>query len=509
MMRHLLITATCVALTWPAFAQADIVTDWNKTIRDVMQHDGVHVDHHANPGWSTRSIAMMNGAIYDAFQSLNRTHSPFLYKQKHSGVSLEAAVHQAAHDILTHCYTHQPEVDYVKARYDERMALVNAGPEKTLGIQVGQQIAAAYIANRLDDKADLGTTYTPPTGLGMWKSDPWAAEPQVAWGPIYGQVPTFAVRDSNGNRNTHDQLALLPPLPQLDSPAYATAYNQVMNYGALSVYGPANTPTDRSSDQTKIGLFWAYDRREMGPPPVLFVRSMEEIAAAIGNSPADNARMFAMASIAEADAAIAAWDAKYIHNFWRPVTAIHTGDLDGNVGTIGDTNWRPLGAPGNIPDDNNPLTDADFKDDFTPPFPAWTSGHATMGAAIYKSIANFYKTNSFAAADASRPGDATTTQYILTSEEAGSGGSRPFDKFWHEGPLDINQFAGSPDGENAISRVFLGVHWIMDQRDGLTLGHSIADYVAANHFQVVPEPSTIAFVLFGALTGCSRMRRRR
>jgi hypothetical protein len=49
----------------------------------------------------------------------------------------------------------------------------------------------------------------------------------------------------------------------------------------------------------------------------------------------------------------------------------------------------------------------------------------------------------------------------------------------------------SPDGENAASRIYLGVHWIMDQQDGVTLGHNIAEYVHANAFAAVPEPGTL------------------
>jgi hypothetical protein len=488
----------CLVLLPAGMGRADVVTDWNETLRNVMQHDGLHPIHHANPGWSTRSIAMMNGAIYDAFQSIKRTHQPFLYTLRTDDASLDAAVHQASRDLLIHCYLEPEEVQYVEDAYNARMSLIPDGPEKTKGMQLGAEIAATYTLNRSTDNAEAGSNYVPLPGPGKWRPDPWNPT-QVAWGPVYGQVPTFAVRDSNSLSNAHDQINALPPLPALDSQAYADAYNQVMNYGALDVYGPGNTPTSRTTEQTRVGIFWGYDRPTMGPPPVLFIRSLEEIAAAVGNSAEDNARLFAMASVAQADAAIAAWDAKFQYNFWRPVAAIHEGDTDDNPNTTPDTDWRPLGAPGNIPDDNDPLTDADYIDDFTPPFPAWTSGHATMGAAFYKSIELFYGTNDFNVADASRGADDPTSTFMLTSEEANSGGMREFSKFAHTGILDVDSYAGSPDGENAISRLFLGVHWIMDQRDGQTLGHSIADYVAANYFQAVPEPSTAGLVVLAAI----------
>jgi hypothetical protein len=50
----------------------------------------------------------------------------------------------------------------------------------------------------------------------------------------------------------------------------------------------------------------------------------------------DNARLFALYTMAMADSYIAVFDAKYVYNFWRPVTAIRNGDMDGNEGTARD-----------------------------------------------------------------------------------------------------------------------------------------------------------------------------
>jgi hypothetical protein len=178
------------------------------------------------------------------------------------------------------------------------------------------------------------------------------------------------------------------------------------------------------------------------------------------------------------------------------VTAIHDGDLDTNDDTVGDPNWRPLGAPG--------ADHAGFEDNFTPPFPAWTSGHATMGAALFKSIEKFFGKNSF--------GDiigVPGAMYTLTSEEEGSGGMRSYAEFAHYGTLDLDSYAGTPDGENGISRIFLGIHWLFDQQGGLQLGHSIANYVAGNYFLAVPEPSAATLGLLSACGSAMIFRRRR
>jgi hypothetical protein len=255
--------------------------------------------------------------------------------------------------------------------------------------------------------------------------------------------------------------------------------------------------------------FWAYDRATMGPPPVLFDRNLVEIGKQVGNTPAQNARMFAMASVSMADAATAAWDAKFTSNFWRPVTAIQeagndaTAFDDTNPNTIGDANWRPLGAPG--PDPNSTA------DDFTPPFPSWTSGHATMGGALFKSLELFFGTNSFATAAANNGVNPGNGKYALTSNEFAPDGtvgmSRQFDTFAQVGAFGPG-LENSPEGEIFMSRLYMGVHWIFDQQDGDLLGNNIANYVFANNFAAVPEPGTVVLAMAGLVAAFSMSRRR-
>ena len=69
---------------------------------------------------------------------------------------------------------------------------------------------------------------------------------------------------------------------------------------------------------------------------------IRQAAAAAGPELSDRARVYAIAYIALADAAIAVFDAKYEYNFWRPLTAIRNGDIDGNYATERDAEWMPL-----------------------------------------------------------------------------------------------------------------------------------------------------------------------
>jgi hypothetical protein len=231
----------------------------------------------------------------------------------------------------------------------------------------------------------------------------------------------------------------------------------------------------------------------------MFIENMTDIGTAVGNTPAENARMFAMASVTLADAIIAAWDQKYEADLWRPIMGIRDAANDGNPNTAADLTWEYLGAPGNNP--------ASAADDFTPPFPAYVSGHATMGGAIFKTLELFYGTNDFSSADAAHGADQVTSTYTLHSGEPGSGLPRDYyNSFTQVGPIGPG-LENSPEGENSMSRIYMGVHWRMDQEDGQALGRAVAQSVGSNFFQAVPEPSS-ALLAFGALASLFAGRRR-
>src|SRR5205085_11190531 len=123
-------------------------------------------------------------------------------------------------------------------------------------------------------------------------------------------------------------------------------------------------PADmRSGDQTVGAKVWQ-------SPTQNWDRIALAISAQRGLSLSDNARLLALIHLANADAVICCWDAKYAYNFWRPITAINQGDLDGNGDTAVDPAWTPL-----IP---------------TPAFPEYPSGHATVSPAQAVVLQNFF-----------------------------------------------------------------------------------------------------------------------
>lgn len=415
-------------LPLPATA-ADIILNWNTWMREAIRRNSSR----SNPGYATRAFAMINGAMYDARQAIARTHQPFHVDTTVAPTThITAACSQAAFKVAVQLYP--AEADYLNWANGATQAQIPASAAKDAGIALGDQISAAYLSWRANDGSANTVPYTPGTLPGQWRPDPLFFPAQTAWGPEWGVLQTFVL--------TSPTQFQPPPVPALTSAEYTAAFNEVAQYGAKN-------STVRTADQTQVGLFWAYDRSGLGPPPVLFNLNLHEIATQRGNSEAHNARLFTLASVAMADTVISGWKSKFTANFWRPTSAIREADTDGNPATIAQPNWEPLGCPG-----------GGIFPDFTPPFPAYISGHASMGQACFTVLQHFYGMDDFT--------------FRLTSAEV-PGVTRHYTRF--------SQAAQ----ENADSRIWLGVHWRFDQTEGQKLGADIARYIAARKFLPVVE----------------------
>ncbi len=103
MRRCLRLGAVCIFLLPAAISRADVVIDWNETMNAAI----IATPSKHNPGNPTRAMAMMNGAIYDIFQAVNRTHAPFKVNQHAPGADLNAAVARAAYLVLSDTYGEQ------------------------------------------------------------------------------------------------------------------------------------------------------------------------------------------------------------------------------------------------------------------------------------------------------------------------------------------------------------------------------------------------------------------
>lgn len=385
----------------------DVVLDWNATLLNAVATDNTA------PPVAARNMAMVHVAIYDAVNAIDQTHSDYYVDAvAPQGASREAAAVAAAHRILVNLYPTQT------ATFNTQLALslaeVADGQSENDGVALGQFVADQILDWRSTDGSSNLVDYTPGTEPGDWQPTPPGFLPALL--PQWFDVTPFAITST-------DQFQ--PDGPEaLDSAKYATEFNQVKELGSID-------STTRTDDQTEIAKFWA-DGPGTFTPPGHWNQIAESVALAQGNTLSENARLFALLNIAQADAAIVAWDAKYEYDLWRPVTAIQQADTDGNPDTIADPNWEPVLV--------------------TPPFPEYVSGHSTFSGAADAVLTSFFGDNlSFTTGSLSTPGI-----------------SRSFNSF------------SEAASEAGMSRIYGGIHFDSGNEDGLAAGRALGNYVAEN-----------------------------
>lgn len=456
-LRSSLLAAWAMAAT-SASLRGDVILEWNANTRDTIVANWAF----QNPGMASRTMAMVNLAMYDAFAMTSPSGTMFYnYGGGHASpnydASREAAAARAAYEVLSSVYPDQQAL--LDARLEASLALVPASPQKAAGVALGQLIGSAIASHRAGDGFDAMSPYVPSGLPGGWAPDPLNPG-QQAWGPQWGEMRAF---------HTPASVHSVPAPPAIGSPEYAAAFDEVKSLGAAG-------SVTRTAEQTEIGVFWGYDRLGTGSPPVLYNEILGRLAVQQGNTDKQNAELFAKASVAMADGGVHAWDVKFEHDLWRPVTGIREADTDGNAATTADPAWTPLGAPGGLhPDGVSVIAD------FTPPFPAYVSGHATFGAAAMHTLSLFYGNDSI--------------PFSLTSVEL-PGVTRSFNSF------------SEAIAENGRSRVYLGIHWNFDDIEGQNLGRAIAEHVFSTPFltsAVIPEPSALLLVVTG-LAAAGRRR---
>ena len=404
------------------------------------------------PCRASRAMAIIHIAIFDAINGAVGDKHGFTGNQHvHGPISADAAIAQGAHDTLVALYRSQrPSFD---ARLAEDLAVITNAAEKANGIELGRRVAAAILADRANDgsaapEPRVGVDHITSRQPGHWRQDPVSLVP-LALGGHWGECRPFFLHRADQFR--------LPAPPALNSQAYTAAFNEVKRLGGEGV----TTPTQRTEEQTFIGTFWAYDGTpSLCAPPRLYNQIAVTVADQTHLSGLEFARLLALANVAMADAGFAAWDSKYYWDFWRPIGGIRESDVgtgpsglgDGNPNTVGDPTFMPLGAPASN------LTGPNF----TPPFPAYPSGHATFGGALFETLRRFYGTDRLA--------------FTFISDEY-NGHTRGRDGVIR--PLRPRTFTSfsQAEEENARSRIYLGIHWSFDATQGVAQGRRVGAYV--------------------------------
>ncbi len=439
---------------------ADEVTDWNSML---MVATRAQSGNDAGPGPISRAGAILHASIYDAVNSIDRSHAAanFLYSPA-AGTDKRAAAAAAGYTALSQLYGSNPALQaQFDTLYQAQMNAIAPGAGRDAGVALGQTAATDTFSLRAADGHDVPGTYTEQPGPGNWRSNYQPFVP--AWGPQWGSVTPWVMSSGDQFRPA--------PAPSLTSQQYTDAWNEVYWKGKA-------TGSTRTAEETEIAWFWGNDRDGTYKPPgqlnrITQIVSQQQFAALSDDERlVENARLFALTNIGMADAAIVAWDCKYDtdSDFWRPIAGIREADTDGNPDTAADLLWEPLshaGIGGGA---------------FTPPFPAYMSGHATFGAVHAALMAAFFGTDDIS--------------FTLDTDDADAfGATRTFDSF------------SEAAWENALSRIYLGVHWRFDAEMGNLCGTDLGRFIAANYLLPVPAPSAGALLAAGGLTLMRRRRR--
>jgi hypothetical protein len=295
----------CLAAT-PA--SADSVTKWMFKGRDISE-----AAMNGPIEWTERHLTWRSHTALAMFEALNAPaprYRSYLKVPKTPAASGDAAAIQAAHDVLIHYYPeHKAELDRMLS--EDLAALPEKG--KAAGITFGQQVAKASLAAGGRDPMIKPVPYKPHTTPGIYV--PTASLFFPDW--FQCMKPWFL----NGASE------LRPPAPiSLSSTQWADDYNEIRRFGA-------KTGSERTADQTEMARFW----NNMDTDFIL-----DQVASQPGRRPVDNARLFALVAMANEDTWLIKADAKLRYNFWRPVTAIRNGEIDGNDATTAVADWEPL-----------------------------------------------------------------------------------------------------------------------------------------------------------------------
>ena len=408
--RTLFTAAIAALLTCPALpVRGDAVTDWNSIALNATAVP-------PNSILQSRVLAIVHGAIYDAVRAVEQRGAAYAVDVKAPvGTSLDAAVAAAAHGVLVRLAPAQRGM--LDAALGTSLSKVADGRGKTDGVAIGSQVAEKLVALRGADQSDAKIAFTPKPGAGQYQLTPPLSAPPIL--SQWGGVTPFVLRSRSG-------LELAGP-PAVASGAFVRDFNEVKELGARN-------STTRSADQTAAAIFWTV---QTGVPWHAAARAA---STAKGLSISENARLFAILSMATADSQIVAFGEKYQRPHWRPITAIRAAASLGNPGLKGEKDWEPLLV--------------------TPPHPEYPSAHAIFSGAAEAVLRGFFGSDEV---------------NVSVTFPAIFGVTRTYRSF----------SAITEEVDNA--RVWGGIHFRSADKDGSELGRRIGAIVLKDFPRAAPQ----------------------
>lgn len=421
---------------------------WNAVLLEASRRDftrGFNNAQQPGPIRTSRAMAIVHLAIHDVVAY--RVNPAATYIQKKGIVPNPPIVVPGGGDISD--MIAGAAVTTIKALYPNYAGFVDdsLGTVNQADFDFGVAVGRAMLAARANDGSDVMLTRNQPGSpvYGDHRADPYQSN-QNQLGPKWGDVVRFLGA-------AHKPLDAYPghgQVPLLNDAHYQQDFVEVRDFGAAE-------RRSRTPEQQRIGVYWGYDgANNLGVPPRLYNQVARRIVASKPAMPlAQTAEIFALVNVAMADAGIDAWHHKYLNNLWRPVVGVRAEPAP--IG--GDAFWAPLGAP---------QTNVSGTAHYTPNFPAYPSGHATFGAALFQVLRLTFN----------KAAGPLTVQQVMDAASGAAGGSTAETFAFVSDELD--GISTDPDGstrqrvektfssfaeavwENAVSRVYLGVHWRFD-----------------------------------------------
>jgi membrane-associated phospholipid phosphatase len=418
MMRMMLVFGLLLqSVAWSAEAPADFVVKWNDKLFETAEaEDGLLTLK------GVRTAAMMHLAMHDAISAIRHEYAPYALQTDAPEADVGVAASQAAYEIALSQYPQQA------AQWQELLAAPTGGVERQLSVELGRAAAVAVLESRKGDKWDSQAEYRfHPMGPGVYAEfrEHSGTPNGFVFGAGWAAVKPFALSGP-------DQFRVGPP-PAIDSKEYTAAFAEVKEVGSFA-------SRTRTADQTHLAMWWKefVDASHNRLARDLVLRDRIEPQRAV--------RLFALLNMSIFDGYVSSFDSKFFYNHWRPYTAIHWADKDGNPDTKLDTQWNNLHK-------------------HTYPFPSYPSAHGTVcGAAMTVMADTFGEKRKFTMStpevDKAGPG---------SGKIAMSPATRSFDSF------------PAAAMECALSRVYLGIHFRYDAVAGNKLGTNVGRQVIARY----------------------------
>jgi hypothetical protein len=403
------------ALVLAPCSRADAVLDWSAIAAQTILAGG-------RPGpTAILDFAVVHATIHDAAQAYDQSFESYASEISGATGSPAAAIAKATRDVLVNRFpTQTAAVDAAYAAY----LVANGIAANDPGVDVGQAVAAAMIALRLNDGAFPvpAPIFSGSTAIGMWRPTPSLLP---GGPPSLSSMAVVWLQDTTPfSLLSGDQFLAHAPY-KTTSGLYTKEYNETKALGSLN-------STVRTAEQTQLAYFYADNF------VALVHRMLRGLAEnELDNSP-DRARMLALTWITAADGLIAAWTSKLQYPTWRPITAIREGDADGNKHTVGDPNWQPLIN--------------------TPNYPDHASGANTLLGGVTQMLKMFFGTDK-------------VTFNVSSAHPNANPSVRTYERF-SDMSLDVVDV-----------RIYQGIHFRSADLDGRRLGRTVAKWVFENTLQ--------------------------